>query len=259
MKIDASPARAQAILAAMKTIAGVELSPTDGACIRAAGIYLFGSKEPPDSTQLPKMTPHGLAEALRGSNLDNDARRRLTAMALMNGRLDNVKIQRVVAFAEALHIHPDHVDELAHAASGDLQGALAQVFRDNMDSATGKPWAGGDLLAWMLPYRQQPDAALAARFRALTRTTAKPRSTSLRQAGISGLEHRVSSIRCGGNITLEPSQTERIGAQSAHTVDRQLNIQLPSHMSKCSGNFPPMAIGQFWRPAAATGRRCLRP
>jgi hypothetical protein len=145
----------------------VALSPTDGACIRAAGIYLFGSKEPPDSTQLPKMTPHGLAEALRGSNLDNDARRRLTAMALMNGRLDNVKIQRVVAFAEALHIHPDHVDELAQAASGDLQGALTHVFRDNMDSAAGKPWAGGDLLAWLLPYRQQPDAALAVRFRAL--------------------------------------------------------------------------------------------
>jgi hypothetical protein len=167
MKIDASPARAQAILAAMKAIAGGELSQADRACIVAAGLYLFGLKEPPELAHLPEMTPQRLVDALRGSTLGNDACRCLTVMALVDGRLDTVKIERVVAFAEALHIHPDYVGELAQAASGDLQGALAHMVRDNMESVTGKPWAGGDMLAWMLPYRQQPDAPLAARFRAL--------------------------------------------------------------------------------------------
>jgi len=102
------------------------------------------------------MTPHRLADALRGSTLGNDACRCLTVMALADGGLNTFKIERVVTFAEALQIHPDYVDELAQAASGDLRGALAHMVRDNMESSTGKPWAGGEMLAWMLPYGSSP-------------------------------------------------------------------------------------------------------
>jgi hypothetical protein len=36
-----------------------------------------------------------------------------------------------------------------------------------MESVTGRPWPGGDVNRWLLPYRDAPDPALAARFAGL--------------------------------------------------------------------------------------------
>jgi len=79
------------------------------------------------------------------------------------------KIAAVLRYAEALGVHARYLDEVAQAAEGRLQEALADMVRCNMESVTERPWPpDGNTNAWLLPYAGDgADAALAARFAGL--------------------------------------------------------------------------------------------
>ncbi len=66
-----------------------------------------------------------------------------------------------------LGVHDDFIDDVAKLAQGRLQDATAHMIRANLESVTGRPWRTAEMEPWLLPYRSKPDAALAARFRAL--------------------------------------------------------------------------------------------
>jgi hypothetical protein len=124
-----------------------------------------------DVEALPPVTPATLASCVAGADLREHAVRFLTVMAFVDGDLDRNRIGRVLEYAGALGVHAAYVDEIAAAARGSLEWALAHMVRDNMESITGRPWSDhDDVAAWLLPYRGAgEDRALAARYRALAR------------------------------------------------------------------------------------------
>jgi hypothetical protein len=114
------------------------------------------------------VAPAALASALAGSDLGRDALKFLTVMAFVDGSLDQAKIASVLRYASALGIAERYLDEIREAAHGRLQEVLADMTRCNMESITGRHWADGDVIKWLLPYGgADADPALAQRFEAL--------------------------------------------------------------------------------------------
>ena len=171
MRIPSNRAESLAILAAMADVGAVDgaLDPTAAAAVAAAAHWIFqlGNDVLPNS--LPATSPGQLAAALGPHALRLEAIRFLTVMAFLGDQLDSGRINRVLAYAAALGIHTASIDEIAAAAKGRLQEALAHMARDNLSSVTGTPWSPeGDIAAWLLPYEgERADPQLAARYRAL--------------------------------------------------------------------------------------------
>jgi hypothetical protein len=167
-----SPSQTDAILGAMAQIAaapaGTGITDADRTSIAACAQFLFRRSTAPDIDALPATTPAALRDAVGTGALGEYALRCLTVMAFVDGVLDAGKIDAVLSFAAALGIETDYLTEIAASAKGKLQWALADMVRANMESITGAPWADGDALAWLLPYRDgHADPALEARFEAL--------------------------------------------------------------------------------------------
>lgn len=174
MKIETSEPEGLAILAAMRDVGGLgrTLGEADRASLVAAGHWIFGLDGPLDVDSLPAMTPQRLAQSLADQPLREEAARFLTVSAFVDGRLDPAKIERVLDYAGELGVSGRYIDEIAEAARGHLDQALGHMVRDNLESITGRMWQDGpqidaEAMAFMLPYREKPNPALAARFRAL--------------------------------------------------------------------------------------------
>jgi hypothetical protein len=172
MLIDASNTEARAIVGAMAQIAAAggeeRVTAADRASLSAAYRYLLRQEGPLDPASLPRVGPAELAAALPDRALATEAAHMLTIMAFVDGALDGAKIGAVLDYAAALNIREPYIEEIAEAAHGHVQTALADMTRRNMESITGKPWLGDDAMGWFLPYRgDRADPALAARYRAL--------------------------------------------------------------------------------------------
>ena len=168
---NATPSQVAAILGAMRAVAETDsrASEADRHAITSAGRYLFGHENTGFDAIAP-VAPQALVSALGGSRLGEDAAKFLTVMALVDGTLDKDKIASVLRYAQALGLHERYLDDIAAAAADRLQEALADMTRSNMESITGRPWPGGDINKWLLPYGDgRADAALAARYEALAR------------------------------------------------------------------------------------------
>ncbi|MGH7210342.1 MAG: hypothetical protein ACREF1_02625 [Acetobacteraceae bacterium] len=166
----ATEAARRAILGAMKAVAATGGTPStlDQQAIAGAARFVFGMPGGFDADALPALGPEALANALP-SNLADDAVRFLTVMTLVDGTLDKAKVAAVVRYAAALGIHERFLGDMVAAARDRLGEALADMTRANMESITGKPWAGGDVTRWLVPYADgHADPALAARFDALS-------------------------------------------------------------------------------------------
>lgn len=171
MRIPSNREESLAILAAMADVGacGGELPAAASTAVAAAGHWIFrlGPEGPP--RPLPATSPELLAAALPPAALRLEAIRFLTVMAFLGDRLDPDRIERVLAYAAALDIHTDSMEEIAAAAQGHLQEALALMARNNLNSLTGTAWnPEADIAAWLQPYQGEgADPALAARYRAL--------------------------------------------------------------------------------------------
>ena len=163
-----------AILGAMRQVALAgdrAVSHADTTSIAAAGHYLLRRAGPIDVGTLPAVEPIDLRTALRGRELAHEAVKYLTVMALVDGKLDQSKVRRVLEYARTLDVEESYLTEIVEAASGHMAWSLADMTRQNMESLTGKTWGNDhDTMAWFLPYagdRVQPE--LAARYEALGR------------------------------------------------------------------------------------------
>jgi hypothetical protein len=173
MRIEASGTERAAILGAMRAVALVHgagaVTDADRATIAAAARIVLGS-DPIDPDAVAPATPQALLAAVGRGPLAREAVRLAAVMALVDGSLDAVKVDLVAAYAAALGIEESYVTDLTRAAHGHLTWAIGHMVRENMASITNRPWSKGvtdDVLAWLLPYRDAPDPALAARFHAL--------------------------------------------------------------------------------------------
>jgi hypothetical protein len=149
---------------------GSAASEADRHAIASAGRYMFGHDGPTSFDAIPPVAPAALSAALAGSALAEDAAKFLTVMALVDGTLDKAKIAGVMRYAQALGIHEHYLDDVAAAAADRLQEAFADMTPSNMESILGRPWSGGDVNKWLMPYGDgNDDPALAARFAELDR------------------------------------------------------------------------------------------
>lgn len=161
---NAGDAQIAAILGAMRAIAGATPSEADRRALASAARYMFGVQNPDlDRTTTPDM----LATVLAGTPLSENALKFIAVMAFVDGTLDKAKIAAVLRYAQALGLHERFVDEIAEAAAGHVQEALADMTRANMLSIAGKAASDADETKWLLPYDAAPDPALAERFEAL--------------------------------------------------------------------------------------------
>ncbi len=168
----ASPDQAVAVLAAMNDIAtlggSVEPSLADSLALKAAAHYVFRQPEDLEPRDLPPVTAGALASKLETDELRLSAVQHLAVMALIDGVLDQARIARVSRFAAVLGVDRDFLATLSEAATGHLRWAGMDMVRHNMLSITGRPWAGEDVMPWLLPYGGDgEDRALAERFHAL--------------------------------------------------------------------------------------------
>lgn len=170
MRIDLGTDQQDAVLGAMLWVAqaGTAVTPADRHTIAAAAEIVFG--RPPGGPAPSPVDPAGLAARLSGPSAA-EAMRLITVVALVDGRIDPARIDRLVACATATGLGgAEYVRDLAEAAHGHLKEALGCMIRANMESITGRPWTGNvasDVAAYLLPYNGKPDPALAARFEAL--------------------------------------------------------------------------------------------
>jgi len=167
MQVAATPDQARTILGAMRDIASIggALSDADRASIVAAARYIFRLDLPPDLAGLASADATRL-RALAG-DLSNEAVSFATVMAFVDGKLDDAKLKAVLKLASALGVRDDFVDDVTQLAQGHLQDATGHMIRANLESLTGRTMGADEAMPWFLPYKQKPDPALAARFRAL--------------------------------------------------------------------------------------------
>ena len=169
MHITATPNQAQIILSAMLAVASAGSDPTDAdrASVAAAARYIFRLKPPLDFQSLTPPDDETLHMLSANSELAREAASFATVMAFVDGRIEDAKLRKVLELATALGVHDEFIDDVAKLAQGRLQDATAHMIRANLESVSGQPWRTDEMEPWLLPYRKAPDAALAARFRAL--------------------------------------------------------------------------------------------
>lgn len=169
MHVTVTRDQARIVLSAMLAVAaaGGEPSDADRASIAAAARYIFRLKEPPDLASLPPPDDETLHMLSANTGLARETASFATVMAFVDGRIDDAKLRKVLELANALGVHDDFIDDVARLAQGRLRDATAHMIRANLESVTGRPWRTDEMEPWLLPYRKAPDAALAARFRAL--------------------------------------------------------------------------------------------
>lgn len=166
MHIQATHDQARAILKAMYSVAAVgPVTAADRASINAAMHYIFRLNADPSVMREPSAAE--LQSLAANPALANEAVSFATVMAFVDGTLDNQKLDAVLALAGKLGVKEDYVDDVAELAQGHLHDATAHMIRANMESILGRPWPSDDMMPWFLPYKANPDPALAARFHAL--------------------------------------------------------------------------------------------
>ncbi|HEV7733587.1 MAG TPA: hypothetical protein VGR62_15580 [Candidatus Binatia bacterium] len=167
MLIHATPAQALFILRAMRAVVAGRLTDADRAALLGAHAYVFRGTEPFDPDALAPIEPTDLAAVLPDPDQRDHTAQFLTVMALVDGTVDDVRIARVLAFADALDVHADYVRELGALGKRQLDWVRADIQRQNLRSVTGRD-VDLDEDTWLLPYQgTNADPALVARYQAL--------------------------------------------------------------------------------------------
>ena len=165
-----SAAQIPLVLGAMRLVAsagGAErLSEADRNALVAFDRFILRRSGALDVESLPATTAAALGAAVPGAPERDHVVQFLVVMALVDGTVDPAKIRVVDAFAQALGVREDSVRQLAELGRGHLAWVRADVARQNLRSVTGDD-IREPIDVWVVPYRNAPDPALAARYRAL--------------------------------------------------------------------------------------------
>lgn len=162
--------QALAVMGAMRRVAAANgrqaLSPADRSAIVAFHRFILRSDAPLDVDALPWSTAADVATLVTAAEDRDHVVQFLIVMALVDGTVDRAKIVEVDGYAQALGVRDDAVRQLAEVGRGHLAWVRADVARQNLRSITGHE-VDSTIDAWIMPYREKPDQALAARYRAL--------------------------------------------------------------------------------------------
>jgi len=151
MLMCATPPEARAVLRAMRMVAA-SLTDADRATLIGAHAYVLRGADTLDPDALSPIAPGELADALPDRDQRDHAVQFLTVMALVDGAIDEAKIDPVVAFAGALGIRDAYVRDLSELGKRHLDWVSLDVKRRNLRSITGHD-VDLDEDTWLLPYR----------------------------------------------------------------------------------------------------------
>lgn len=173
MIIDATYEQALAVARAMHDVASARetepLSLADHLGIESAFRTVFGRAEHLDVDALAPIAPADLATALGEQNgLRLDAVRVLAVMALVDGVVDQAKLQLVVEDATALGVQADFVRAIHELCVDHIRWVALDQIRENVATIPGLPWIPDDPYKPFLPYGGDgEDPELTARYRSL--------------------------------------------------------------------------------------------
>lgn len=170
MLIELTDAQAPLVLGAMRLVASANgtqpLSEADRGALVAFDRFILKRAGVLDIAALPAPSADAVAKAVRDPADRDHVVQFLIVMAVVDATVDRAKIRVVDAFAQALGVREDAVRQLAEVGRGHLAWVRADVARRNLRSITGHD-VDQTIDAWILPYRDAPDPALAARYRTL--------------------------------------------------------------------------------------------
>lgn len=155
-------------LCAMKAVASAhgELRPADLQALAGAARHVFYSGIGLDFAGMAPPTLDSLAQAFPTAAYRRYILQLIAVMAFVDGKVDDRKLDLVLQYAAAFGIADDYVRDLAETAKGHSNWVKADMSRNNVESIREMD-LGKDFTAQFLPYNQNPDPALADRFRAL--------------------------------------------------------------------------------------------
>lgn len=164
--------QAHLIAGAMLAVAsagGTEaLSSADRAGISSGYRMVFGGEQALDPDRLEAVSPVDLAAAIDADDLRLDVVRVLAVMALVDGVVDQRKLEEVVAYAAALGVQQDFVRAVHELCEDHVAWVAFDEIRHNVETIPGMPWQPDDPYAQFMPYAGDgADPELAERYQQL--------------------------------------------------------------------------------------------
>ncbi|MFO1310466.1 MAG: hypothetical protein U1F41_00205 [Burkholderiales bacterium] len=169
MLVALTEAQAPLVVGAMRRVATADgrepMQDADRVAIDAFQALVL-RRAPVPASAWPEVSGEMLVRAIPDPATRDHVVQFLIVMALVDGTIDRAKIAIVDAYAGALGVREDAVRQLAETGRGHLAWVRADVARRNLRSITGHD-VKESIDAWILPYREREDPALAQRYCAL--------------------------------------------------------------------------------------------
>jgi hypothetical protein len=168
-----SAPQAAAIAGAAWTVATTggttPLSAADRRGITSAMATVFGETSLPDVDTLKSVSSGELVRLVDEVDLRLDLVRVLAVLALLDGMVEKGKIELVLDFASALHVHAEFVDALHQLLLDHARWVGYDMIRANVFTIPGVPWVPDDPYGPFLPYGSDgADPVLSERYERLS-------------------------------------------------------------------------------------------
>lgn len=172
MQLDTTADQAHLIAGAMLEVASAgeaePLSRADREGIASAFRIVFGGEGDLDLDALGPTTPADLAAAVTDADLRRNVVRVLAVLALLDGVVEQPKLEQVLAYAGALDVHQDFVEAVHQLCLDHVSWVAFDEIRHNVETIPGMPWEPATPYAPFMPYvGDAADPALAERYQQL--------------------------------------------------------------------------------------------
>ena len=164
-----SPPQIGAVASAAHTVASAggttPLSPADRRAIGSALRTVFGCRDDIDLDALEVISSTHVAEVLEDPAARLDLVRVLAVLALLDGVVEQPKLELVVDMASALLVHAEFVDAVHQLSLDHVRWVGHDMIRANVATIPSVPWDPVDPYGAFLPYHDDAlDPTLTARY-----------------------------------------------------------------------------------------------
>jgi hypothetical protein len=165
-----SPPQIHTVACAAYTVASAggstPLSAEDRRAITSALWTVFGCRDEIEIDSLTVTSSTDVAEQVQSDATRLDLLRVLAVLALLDGVVEQPKLELVVDMASALHVHAEFVDAIHQLSLDHVRWVAHDMIRANVATIPGIPWDPADPYAAFLPYNGAAlDDVLARRYR----------------------------------------------------------------------------------------------
>jgi hypothetical protein len=151
-----SDEQAAAIAGAAYTVASgrgtLPLSPADRRAITSALATVFGFAGAIDVATLQPLDSVDLVRVVEDPDVRLQLARVLAVIALLDGVVEQPKLEAVLDIATALHVHAEFVDAIHQLSLNHVRWVAYDMIRANVATIPGVPWRPDDPYGAFLPY-----------------------------------------------------------------------------------------------------------